>query len=64
VEGKRRRHWLREGKIGGGHAASGPMRRRWSEAHDGARRGGASQANDSSGDRGGRRVGERAEWAA
>jgi hypothetical protein len=32
-EGTRRRCRLREGKRGGGQSASGPMERRWPEAH-------------------------------
>jgi hypothetical protein len=50
---------LREGERGEGQAASGPVRRRWPEAHSSAWHGGAGQANDGSGDRGGRRAGER-----
>jgi hypothetical protein len=39
-EVKRRRHRLREGKGGGGgRETSGPVKRRWSEAHGGARHG-------------------------
>jgi hypothetical protein len=38
-EAKRRRCRLRWGRGGGGRETSGPMRRRWPEAHDGARRG-------------------------
>jgi hypothetical protein len=36
-EAKRRRRRLREGKGGGGQETSGPVRRRWSEAHGGVR---------------------------
>jgi hypothetical protein len=38
-EAKRRRRQLREGKGGGGRETSGPMRRRWPEAHGGVQRG-------------------------
>jgi hypothetical protein len=55
---------LREGERGGGQAASGPVRRRRLEVHNGTRRGSTGQANGGSRDRGGRRAGERAQWAA
>jgi hypothetical protein len=55
---------MRKGKRGGGQAASGPVLRRWPEVHGGTWRGGTGQANNGSGDRGGRRAREWAEWAA
>jgi hypothetical protein len=36
---KRRQCRLREGKGGGGRVTSGPVQKRWPEAHDGARHG-------------------------
>jgi hypothetical protein len=51
-ETNRRQRWLREGKGGGGRVTSDPVRRRWSEAQGGARRGRLSDSARASGARG------------
>jgi hypothetical protein len=48
-EAKRRRRRLREGKGGGGRVTSSPARRRWPEAHGGARHGRPSDGARASG---------------
>jgi hypothetical protein len=60
---KRRQRRLREGKGGGGRETSGPMRRRWQEAHGGARSGRPSGGVRVSGAGGRRRPSSLIGWA-